>query len=141
MHDFDLDDTLEGAILDGLLWPVPASPAHVFPLYLDEPLAQAFGVHPARQASPDTLARRIVVLREAVWEAMGHHDIPELHKAIPFAVNGRGEPADLRFVAVVRQEGALWLSVIRARNPEPVKPEGITVGGRGFAPRLALVSP
>lgn len=141
MHDFDLDDTLEGAVLDGHLWPVPKSPSHDFALYLDEPLALAFGVHRARPAAPDALGRRVDVLREAVWEAMGHHDIPELHKLIPFAVNGRGEPADLRFVAVVRQEGALWLSVIRARNPEPVKPDGITVGGRGFAPRFALVPP
>lgn len=115
MSFWDLDDPLEGAVLDGHLWSVPASAAHNFALYLDEPLAWALGVHPSRKATSDALTLRVAALREAVWETMAAHDIPELHKAVPFAVNGRSEPTDWRFVAIVRQEGAFWLTVIRAQ--------------------------
>lgn len=126
------EPSVQDAIRDGLLLPVPPSEAHGFALYLDADLAAALGLPVGRWcgSAPDVLAQRVRVLREAVARINVWHPLPEIHQAVPFAVNGRGEPSGLRFVAVIQQEGVVWLTNIRAQDPQPVKPEGVRVGDK-----------
>jgi hypothetical protein len=135
------EPTVQDAIRDGLLLPIPPSASHGFALYLDADLAAALGLSCARYAgcAPDVLEARVRVLREAVARINEWHPLPEIHQAVPFAVNGRGEPSGLRFVAVIQQEGVVWLTSIRAQDPEPVKPEGVRVGDKPAMPTLWLV--
>ena len=135
------EPTVQDAIVDGLLLPVPPSASHGLGMYLDADLAATLGlpVGSYMGCAPDVLAARVRVLREAVARVNEWHPLPEIHQAVPFAVNGRDEPSGLRFVAVIQQEGVVWLTNIRAQDPEPVKPEGVRVGDKPAMPTLRLV--
>lgn len=135
------EPSVQDAIRDGLLLPVPPCASHGFALYLDADLAAALGLPSGSYAgcAADVLAARVRVLREAVARINEWHPLPEIHQAVPFAVNGRGEPSGLRFVAVIQQEGVVWLTTIRAQDPQPIKPEGVRVGDKPALVTLRLV--
>lgn len=128
---------LQDAIADGFLVPLPISTVRaarrVFaglpdddyapdaPLWLDLDCARALGlpVEGRRGASAEVLAGRVATLRHHALDlarSFGGDD-GERHYVLPFGVDGKGMPSCERFVALIRQEGCLWVTQLRRADP------------------------
>lgn len=128
------EDTLAGAVLDGHLLEVPHGDGWPGALYVDEALAQLLGLRRHRDAAPEVAEsqranqRVASALRVAVAGILEAHPVPEIHQDVPTQVDARGRPSGHVRAAVIRQDDAVWLTTILARNPEPVRPEMARVG-------------
>lgn len=118
---WDDEDTLEGAVRDGHLFPVPAGDGWSGTLYVDEALHLRLG-------GAGVLPEVVAAVRAAVAQILETHPVPEIHQDLPTSVDERGRPTGPVRVAVIRQDGAVWLTRILARNPEPPRPMMWRVG-------------